>query len=280
MTSIYLCIYIGRNVDTWFISTSTYSNGDQEDFLSWIMLQVNTTDSPWVHSVSYGDQENSIPQEYIDRMNTELQKFGVSGRTVLFSSGDGGVQCKQSPSGLIKYYPNWPASSPYLTTVGGTSGTHEVWNFGGGGFSDKQPMPEYQKQAVQRYLSSGDAPSTKYFNQSGRAYPDVSAYAVDFEIYYRDVEIPVAGTSCAAPTFAGVVSLLNDVRLNNNQPTLGFMNPLLYGKLMGKGFIDVNEGDNRGNSLSCEGFKATTGWDPASGWGQPNFGLLKTLVMQ
>ena len=47
---------IGRNVDTWFISTSTCSNGSQEDFLSWITLQVNTTDSPWVHSISYGDE--------------------------------------------------------------------------------------------------------------------------------------------------------------------------------------------------------------------------------
>jgi len=51
-------------------------------------------------------------------------------------------------------------------------------------------------------------------------------------------------------------------RLNNNQPTLGFINPLLYGKLIGKGFIDANI---EGSSLVCEGFKATIGWDPASG---------------
>ena len=265
-------------MNTWFISTSTYSNGDQEDFLSWITLQVNTTDSPWIHSVSYGDHEDSIPQNYIDRMNTELQKIGVSGRTVLFASGDSGVNCRR---GVLapKFYPNWPASSPYLTTVGGTSGTDKVWIMGGGGFSNKQPMPDYQKEAVQKYLSSGAAPPKIYFNESGRAYPDVSAFAVDFTIYYQDIETSVDGTSCSAPTFAGVVSLLNDVRLNNNKPTLGFMNPLLYGKLMGQGFIDVTKGDNRGTSLLCGGFKATTGWDPASGWGQPNFGLLKTLVM-
>ena len=266
-------------MDTWFISTSTYSNGNQEDFLSWITLQVNTTDSPWVHSISYGDEESTIPQSYIDRVNTEFQKFGVSGRTVLFASGDGGVECK----GLInrKYHPNWPTSSPYITSVGGTSGTNEVWTMGGGGFSNKQAMPDYQKEAVQKYLASSSAPPTKYFNESGRAYPDVSAFAVDFSVYYLDVEIPVDGTSCATPTFAGVVSLLNDVRLNNNMSTLGFMNPLLYTKLKGQGFIDVTKGNNRGSSLACDdGFKATTGWDPASGWGQPNFGLLKTLVKQ
>ena len=273
------CSVVGRNVDTWFISTSTYSNGAQEDFLSWITLQVNTTDSPWVHSISYGDEESTIPQSYIDRVNTEFQKFGVSGRTVLFASGDSGVECK----GLInkKYHPNWPTSSPYITSVGGTSGTNEVWTLGGGGFSNKQPMPDYQKEAVQKYLASSSAPPTKYFNVTGRAYPDVSAFAVDFSVYYLDVEIPVDGTSCATPTFAGVVSLLNDVRLNNNLPTLGFMNPLLYTKLKGQGFIDVTKGNNRGSSLACDdGFKATTGWDPASGWGQPNFGLLKNLVKQ
>jgi len=273
-------VHLGRNVDTWFISTSTYSNDHQEDFLSWITLQVNTTDSPWVHSISYGDEESSIPESYIDRMNTELQKFGVSGRTVLVASGDDGVECRRSIIGRAKYHPNWPASSPYLTTVGGTSAIDHVWTMGGGGFSNKQPMPDYQKEAVQKYLSSKVAPPTKYFNQTGRAYPDVSAFAVDFDIYYLEIEIGVDGTSCATPTFAGIVSLLNDVRLNNNQPTLGFMNPLLYTKLMGKGFIDVTKGDNRGTSLACDGFQATTGWDPASGWGQPNFGLLKTLIMQ
>ena len=272
---------IGRNVDTWFISTSTRSNGAQEDFLSWITLQVNTTDSPWVHSISYGDEESTIPQSYIDRVNTEFQKFGVSGRTVLFASGDGGVECKGGPAFGKKYHPNWPASSPYITSVGGTSNIETVWTMGGGGFSNKQAMPDYQKEAVQKYLASSAAPPTKYFNESGRAYPDVSAFAVNFVIYYLEVEFSVDGTSCATPTFAGVVSLLNDIRLNSNKPTLGFINPLLYSVLKGQGFFDVTKGNNRGTTTSCDdGFKATEGWDPASGWGQPNFGLLKNLVLQ
>ena len=37
----------------------------------------------------------------------------------------------------------------------------------------------------------------------------------------------VAGTSCAAPTFSGVISLLNDLRLTRGQSSLGFLNPLL-----------------------------------------------------
>ena len=266
----------GRNVDTWFVSISTYANHNQEDFLSWIIAQVNTTNSPWVHSASYGDDEKSIDDDYLSRVESEFMKFGVSGRTVLFASGDSGVNCK----GLTrKFQPSWPPSSAYVTAVGGTESPTEVWSDGGGGFSNVFPRPSYQDDAVEAYLKSGKAPPTKYFNTSGRAYPDVSAFSVNFVIEFEGIPFPVSGTSCAAPTFAGIVAILNDVRLQGGKKTLGFLNPLLYQTLMGKGFNDITEGSNSGG-LFCDGFKATQGWDPASGWGSPNFGLLKTLVMQ
>ena len=40
----------------------------------------------------------------------------------------------------------------------------------------------------------------------------------------------VAGTSCASPTAAGVIALLNDARLAAGKSTLGFMNPWLYSR--------------------------------------------------
>ncbi len=261
----------GRNVDTWFVSISTYSNGKQEDFLSWVVGQVNTTDSPWVHSASYGDEENSIDVDYAQRLNNEFMKFGVSGRTVLFASGDSGVDCSGS-----KYTPEWPTSSPYITAVGGTTSLTSVWSDGGGGFSNLFPMPDYQKEVVQAYLNGKDVPDKKHFNASGRAYPDVSAFSTGYIIVDDGLPVPVSGTSCAAPTFAGIVSILNDVRLNKGMKTLGFLNPLLYTKLKGKGFFDVTKGSN--GHFFCEGFTAVPGWDPASGWGNPNFGLLKGLV--
>ena len=39
------------------------------------------------------------------------------------------------------------------------------------------------------------------------------------------------------------------------------------------------QGSNHG-TLWCKGFKATNGWDPASGWGSPNFGILRELVSE
>ncbi len=261
----------GRNVDTWFISISTY-NGKQEDFLSWITAQVNTTDSPWVHSASYGDEENSIDVDYANRVDNEFMKFGISGRTVLFASGDSGADCGAGG----KYIPEWPTSSPYITAVGGTTSLTSVWSEGGGGFSNVFPMPEYQKAVVEAYLNGKDVPSKGLFNTSGRAYPDVSAFSTDFIIIDDGIPAPVSGTSCAAPTFAGIVASLNDVLLNKGMKTLGFLNPLLYMQLQGKGFFDVTDGSNGG--FGCKGFNAVSGWDPASGWGNPNFGLLKDLV--
>lgn len=262
----------GRNVDTWFVYINKLANHGQEDFLSWIIGQVNTTDSPWVHSASYGDVESSIDADYLTRVDTEFMKFGVSGRTVLFASGDAGVSC----SGAGTFTPDWPTSSPHVTAVGGTISLDTVWNDGGGGFSNVYTMPDYQRETVEAYLKSGQAPPTKYFNVSGRAYPDVSAYAVDFEIVIDGSTTVVDGTSCATPTFAGILSLLNDVRLLKGKSTLGFLNPLLYQQIKGQGFFDIQFGNN--GAGVCEGFKAVKGWDPASGWGSPNFGLLRYII--
>ena len=264
----------GRGVSTWFISISKLANKGQEDFLSWITAEVNRTDSPWVHSVSYGDYELSIPLDYQMRTENEFMKFGVSGRTIVVASGDEGVHCQKG-----RFIPEWPTCSPYVLSVGGTSTADECWNDGGGGFSDYYPSPDYQHEAVQAYLDSGEAPSTSYFNKSGRAYPDLSAFSTNYMIYYDGVDLPVSGTSCSTPTTAGIISILNDVRLNAGKPTLGFFNPLLY-SLKGKGFHDITKGQNNGDVLFCKGFKAIVGWDPASGWGSPNFGLLKELVLQ
>ena len=263
---------MGRNVDTWFVSIPP----TVDNFLLWIIGQVNTTNSPWVHSVSYDQDEDTVYINYLSRVEYEFMKFGVSGRTVLFASGDSGVNCEGFP---LKFQPIWPASSAYVTAVGGTITPTKVWTDGGGGFSNVVPRPSYQDDVVQAYLKSGKAPPTFYFSTYGRAYPDVSAFAVNFVIEFDGIPSSVSGTSCATPTFAGIVSLLNDVRLQGGKKTLGFLNPLLYQKLMGKGFNDITEGSNPGG-LFCDGFNATQGWDPASGWGSPNFGLLKTLVMQ
>jgi len=249
---------------------------------SWTKLVLNLSDSaPLVHSVSYGSPEDFYPHSYLERTNADLMKIAMSGRSVLIASGDSGVDCYQGT-----YRPVFPTSSPYVTSVGGTNrtenGTMSTWEFGGGGFSNYFPTADFQKEVVEKYLQGGTAPDPKFFNQSGRAYPDVSAYAKNCEVVFREHLSRADGTSCAAPIVAGVVSLLNDVLLNNNKPPLGFLNPTLYAA-QGEGMIDITTGSNNGGSSlpNCGGgFRAIPGWDPATGWGSPNFAKLKELLQQ
>ena len=272
---------VGRNVTTWVVYTPETANSGQEDFLVWITKQVNMTDSPFVHSISYGDFADTIDNKYKFRVESEFIKFGVSGRTILVASGDKGVNCDAKG----EYRDEWPTSSPHVTSVGGTLNFNTAWASGGGGFSNTFEMPDWQKEVVEEYLTSFEPKGN--FNRSGRAYPDVSAFAqlvvtmVDGHLQYE------GGTSCSAPIFAGIVSLMNDIRLLKNKPTLGFLNPFLYQTLRGQGFHDVTEGNNSGNNSgagqgrkdgSCPGFDAVRGWDPATGWGQPNFSALKELI--
>jgi len=56
----------------------------------------------------------------------------------------------------------------------------------------------------------------------------VSAQATSFNIIINGENDSVDGTSCSSPTFAAMISLLNDIRLKNGKPTLGYLNPLIY----------------------------------------------------
>ena len=88
------------------------------------------------------------------------------------------------------------------------------------------------------------------------------------------------GTSASTPCFSGMISLLNDIRLQQGKGPLGFLNPMLYeiGAKFSTGFLDVTEGVNGVDY--CPGFPARPGWDALSGWGVPNFAVLKDLVLK
>lgn len=84
----------------------------------------------------------------------------------------------------------------------------------------------------------------------------------------------------STPAFAGMVSLLNEARLQAGQPALGFLNQWIYQNA--DAFTDVVLGTNaigRDAVPAKLGFNATTGWDPVTGLGTPLFGkLLKAAL--
>ncbi|KAG5717556.1 Tripeptidyl-peptidase sed2, partial [Termitomyces sp. T112] len=128
-----------------------------------------------------------------------------------------------------RFQPLFPASCPYVTSVGGTVGIPEVAVtrfFSGGGFSDYFERPSYQDEAVTGFLNT--LPEGTYeglFNPEGRGIPDVAAQGDRFSIVLAGVSRLIGGTSASSPTFAGLVALLNDARLSQGLPPLGFLNP-------------------------------------------------------
>ena len=160
---------------------------------------------------------------------------------------------------------------------------------GGGGFSNlaAHPQPAYQRSAVSQWLASASCPKPQLyaFNASSRAYPDVSMLAHQYEIVLGGQTLRVDGTSASSPVLAGIIGAYNLLRVENNMPRLGWLNPLLYQTFNSTpaAFNDITSGDNRCleptvGRCCAEGYTACPGFDVASGLGSINFAVFGPLV--
>lgn len=85
-----------------------------------------------------------------------------------------------------------------------------------------------------RYLSTVDPstlPPADSYNAAARGTPDVAALGEGFQVIVGGTATSVGGTSASSPTFAGLVSLLNEARLTAGKPAMGFLNPFVSGAL-------------------------------------------------
>ena len=92
-------------------------------FSKWLLKWVySSTPPPLVMSVSYYYEEQYIDKGEKDEFDQAAIKLGVMGVTILFASGDDGVNnpSVRQNAGLCAYRPAFPCSSPYVTVVGGT----------------------------------------------------------------------------------------------------------------------------------------------------------------
>ncbi|KII95259.1 hypothetical protein PLICRDRAFT_208135 [Plicaturopsis crispa FD-325 SS-3] len=272
-----------------FIPDAGTPTDTNEPYTEWLDFILNQTTVPQTISTSYGDDEQTVPFSFAQRVCQDFAQLGARGVSLTFSSGDGGVgdgdddpatQTCQTNDGrnITQFIPGFPASCPFVTAVGGTINVPEVAVFfSGGGFSNFFARPSYQDAAVTGFLNAL-APGTYagLFNASGRGIPDVAAQGDRFRIFLEGSPVSIGGTSASSPTFAGIVSLLNDARLSNGLPPLGFLNPLLYSTGVA-GLNDITIGNNPG--CGTPGFNATVGWDAITGLGTPNFGKLKDIVL-
>eukprot|EP00927_Polykrikos_kofoidii_P037338 TRINITY_DN3148_c0_g1_i1.p1 TRINITY_DN3148_c0_g1~~TRINITY_DN3148_c0_g1_i1.p1 ORF type:complete len:565 (-),score=77.54 TRINITY_DN3148_c0_g1_i1:242-1936(-) len=274
---------VGGNIETefWGFSGSSPDNPQNEPFMKWLALVSSTsdTDVPKLFSTSYGEGESTWSFAAAQRLNTEFMKAGARGISLLFASGDSGATCVGG-----KFTPNTPASSPFVTAVGGTQpsssfpqpGSEEAIGLSSGGFSNYWATPDWQKDATATYLKQPGVPSSdsRGYNASGRGFPDIAAQATNFCV--TPFGCAVAGTSCASPTAAGVIGLLNDLRLQNGKAPLGFLNFFLYQNA--DAFFDVTTGSSDGCGWLSKGWPATKGWDAVTGLGTPDYEKLAKVV--
>lgn len=264
------------------------------------MLALPNRELPQTLSTSYGEDEQSVPESYARTVCNMYGQLGARGVSVVFSSGDNGPgsACQTNDNkGTTRFSPIFPATCPYVTSVGGTVGIEpeRAVSFSSGGFSDLWSRPRYQDAAVQQYLSILGDRWKGLYNAGGRGFPDVAAQGYHFHVVDKNdagaqMDVLVSGTSASAPTFAAVVALLNNARLAAKMPPLGFLNPWIYSQGY-KGLTDVMHGGSKGCTGSDShsdlqtplvpyaGWNATIGWDPVTGHGTPDFAKLLRLVV-
>ncbi|KAH8705213.1 putative protease S8 tripeptidyl peptidase I [Talaromyces proteolyticus] len=260
-----------------------------------------------VISVSYGGAEDAVPQYYYERQCNEFMKLGLRGVSIFFSSGDSGVASRNGCLGNSTIFnPGWPASCPYITSVGATKlpenrtvtdpevaandpagHPYSSAYATGGGFSNIFGIPDYQADAVANYFEKHNPPYPYYngsklgengglYNRSGRGYPDVSANGDNIAVYVNGESSFSGGTSASSPIFASIVNRIIDERIAAGKSgPLGFLNPILYKNA--DAFNDITEGTNSG--CGTDGFSTAPGWDPVTGLGTPNYPKLKEVLL-
>jgi tripeptidyl-peptidase I len=272
----------------WSVAHTTSET--DELYLSWLQYLLAQPTLPSVISISYADIESSLPYSYASRVCNLFLQLGARGVSVITGSGDWGVgtnsatSCPATMPSLTKassgheFEVHFPDSCPYITSVGATRGIPQVVAHNpdngfvsGGGFSKYFPRPAYQDKAVSQYLENLGTKHEGWYNRNGRGYPDLAAQGYRLATVWNGTKRLVDGTSASAPIMAAVVALVNDALIAEGKPTLGFLNPWLYGGGW-KAFSDVTSGESAG--CNTTGFPATVGWDPVSGFGTPVSGTL------
>ncbi|KAJ7616593.1 peptidase S8/S53 domain-containing protein [Roridomyces roridus] len=268
-----MVISLANGIEALYLSVGPEPTTDAQLDLAQYLLSLDNPPSVLTSSYQNGNTDSSFPlAQAIDACNVYMQ-FGARGTSVIWASGDSGVGlfCIDDQFAIL-----WPDSCPYITTVGATYqfGPEVAANLSSGGFANTFPRPAYQDDAVLPYLDFLGDTYTGLFNASGRGVPDVSAQGVNMATAFNDTLTTSFGTSFSSPIFATIIGHLNNELVSKGKSTLGFLNPWLYANP--GAFNDVVSGSNP--SCDTDGFPATTGWDPVTGLGTPNYPALRAAA--
>jgi kumamolisin len=196
-----------------------------------------------------------------------FEKMAAQGQNFFAASGDSSTWSSRNEA--------WPADDANVVSVGGTDlvtasaagpwASETAWTDSGGGISpDSIAIPSWQK--LSGVINSSNKGSTTLRNG-----PDVSANA-NFTFYVcADQTTCTAneygGTSFATPMWAGYIALVNQQLVANSEPTIGFLDPIIYpigvSSSYDTDFHDITSG-------TSGSYSAVTGYDLVTGWGSPN----------
>jgi hypothetical protein len=245
------------------------------------MQQASKLTGVTVVTLSYGIPEDGLPANGITEKQIDSD-FTTPGVTFLASSGDSGIY--GDGSGPVEV--NYPAASPNIVAVGGTSITIDAagdypgtglsgevgWGDGsssatdggsGGGLSAVESEPSWQTSIVPTRLDARHV----------RAVPDVaidSGSIQPYDVFTSTLSgssvsaaavgwLGDAGTSASSPIWAGLIAIVNQGRaLAGGSPLTGYTQTLpgLY-SLPAADFHDIVNGNN--GDLAGPGFDLVTG---------------------
>ncbi|HEX3670874.1 MAG TPA: S53 family peptidase [Candidatus Cybelea sp.] len=213
----------------------TTSLGDSDitlEYSKWVndnLTQAGNSSFGEAESFAYTDGSMTLDDQL-------LNEAAAQGQTMFASTGDNGSGC---PVLLATGAPNsgapevcYPASSPYVVAVGGTTldtnangtgpGTYYgeyVWTGTGGGYSAFESPPYWQKNGICAACTSAGV----------RAIADIAMCGDNngcpMDVFVNATQEGVGGTSLSSPMSMGIWARL-ETRFHNN---LGFAAPVYYG---------------------------------------------------
>lgn len=227
---------------------------------------VNNTQTPFTTiSFSWGAPENLWNVNAVNGLNNILKRASNLGITVCTACGDYGATDGENDG---KLHVDFPSSSPYVLSCGGTtlicpSKTYKdsttiekVWSYTGGGFSNIFTRPSYQNG---------------FHTNINRGVPDVAGDAdpsTGWIIYYNKNYVVVGGTSAVAPLWSAFLANIQSTNkrqwLVPNLYNIKAKNPL--------SFHDITEGNNGYYYANSDP------WDACTGLGTPNGNVIYSMI--
>ena len=245
------------------------TNDDTSFDKTFQQIYLDLPTNPGLHqfSLSYGGGEKDEDNDYLVIEEQYLATLASAGVTIFAASGDYGAYADNTA--VVE--PNYPATDPSVTGVGGTTlvlnGNNAIvsetgWTGSGGGISGFFSRPAWQ-------TGTGVPPG------SFRLTPDVAAAAdpnTGAVVIISGRSNIIGGTSWATPVWAAFCALLNQNRAVAGLGPVGLLNPKLYPLQGTSALHDIVSG---GNSV----YPAAAGYDMSTGLGSPNLGALLNATL-